>query len=248
MAQAHPAGRNRRAPHCNAPSSKESPESANKLSRSCCTANPPLRVPAFNRCDAREWLCQRSRAAIVSRASRTSIASIFLPLPARPLLLRVLKALQDRPAGDFVARGLVRKIACAQWQARASILPDLAFRLTAIRFADPAPARAPRRYRASRRLFLERICARYHLPRLVLRPAPLARLLQHDWPGNVRELSSVLESAVLEAANGLIRAEDLRDRAIRARPCAPARPSASPRDPRPRRRHPSTTSIPGSRS
>ena len=35
------------------------------------------------------------------------------------------------------------------------------------------------------------------------------RLLQHDWPGNARELSSVLESAVLNAPHGIIRADDL---------------------------------------
>lgn len=28
------------------------------------------------------------------------------------------------------------------------------------------------------------------------------------WPGNVRELSSVLETALLESANGVIRASD----------------------------------------
>jgi len=42
-----------------------------------------------------------------------------------------------------------------------------------------------------------------------LGPGALARLLQHTWPGNVRELASVLETALLEAANGVIRPEDL---------------------------------------
>jgi transcriptional regulator of acetoin/glycerol metabolism len=37
----------------------------------------------------------------------------------------------------------------------------------------------------------------------------LVRLLQHSWPGNVRELSSVLETALLESANGVIRASNL---------------------------------------
>jgi len=40
-------------------------------------------------------------------------------------------------------------------------------------------------------------------------PGTLARLLQHTWPGNVRELASVLETALLEAVNGIIRPEDL---------------------------------------
>ena len=30
-------------------------------------------------------------------------------------------------------------------------------------------------------------------------------LLQHNWPGNVRELAGMLETALLEAAHGVIR-------------------------------------------
>jgi DNA-binding NtrC family response regulator len=56
---------------------------------------------------------------------------------------------------------------------------------------------------------LERICARYQQRPVVLGPGALARLLQHSWPGNVRELASVLEAALLEAENGMIRTEDL---------------------------------------
>jgi len=37
----------------------------------------------------------------------------------------------------------------------------------------------------------------------------MTRLVQHNWPGNVRELSTVLEASLLEAVNGVIRAEDL---------------------------------------
>jgi transcriptional regulator of acetoin/glycerol metabolism len=33
--------------------------------------------------------------------------------------------------------------------------------------------------------------------------------LQHNWPGNVRELAAVLETALLEAVNGIIRPDDL---------------------------------------
>jgi DNA-binding NtrC family response regulator len=56
---------------------------------------------------------------------------------------------------------------------------------------------------------LTRICARYQQRPVILGPGAMARLLQHNWPGNVRELASVLEAALLEAANGVIRAEDL---------------------------------------
>ncbi len=56
---------------------------------------------------------------------------------------------------------------------------------------------------------LDRICARYQQRPVILGPGALARLLQHNWPGNVRELASVLEAALLEAVNGVIRPGDL---------------------------------------
>ena len=88
-------------------------------------------------------------------------------------------------------------------------MPDLAFRLTAVRFAIP-PLRQRREDIAPlAQALLERICARYRHRPVILGPGAMARLLQHSWPGNVRELASVLESALLEAANGVIRPEDL---------------------------------------
>ena len=89
------------------------------------------------------------------------------------------------------------------------LLPDLAFRLTAIRFAIP-PLRQRREDIAPlAQSLLDRICARYQQRPVVLGPGTLARLLQHNWPGNVRELASVLETALLEADNGVIRPDDL---------------------------------------
>ena len=89
------------------------------------------------------------------------------------------------------------------------LLPDLAFRLTAIRFAIP-PLRQRREDVAPLAQFLlDRLCQRYQQRPVVLGPGTLARLLQHNWPGNVRELAGVLETALLEAANGVIRPADL---------------------------------------
>jgi DNA-binding NtrC family response regulator len=89
------------------------------------------------------------------------------------------------------------------------LLPDLAFRLAAIRLAIP-PLRQRREDIAPLAQFLlERISARYRQRPAVLGPGTLARLLQHSWPGNVRELSSILENALLEADNGVIRPSDL---------------------------------------
>jgi DNA-binding NtrC family response regulator len=88
-------------------------------------------------------------------------------------------------------------------------LPDLAFRLTAVRFMIP-PLRTRREDIAPiAQALLERLCARYQHRPVLLSPAALGRLLQHSWPGNVRELASVLEAALLEASGDVIRPEDL---------------------------------------
>jgi two-component system response regulator AtoC len=93
--------------------------------------------------------------------------------------------------------------------AQGLLLPDLAFRLTAVRFAIP-PLRLRREdIPVLAQSLLDRICARYQQRPVVMAPGTLARLLQHTWPGNVRELASVLETALLEAVNGIIRPEDL---------------------------------------
>jgi DNA-binding NtrC family response regulator len=59
------------------------------------------------------------------------------------------------------------------------------------------------------KLFLDRIRLRYQVPGFSLTVGAIARLLEYDWPGNVRELSSVIESAVLECTDRVIREEDL---------------------------------------
>jgi len=89
------------------------------------------------------------------------------------------------------------------------LMPDLAFRLTAVRFAI-SPLRQRREdISVLAQSLLDRICARYQHRPVVLGPGALARLLQHNWPGNIRELASILETGLLEASNGVIRPDDL---------------------------------------
>ena len=89
------------------------------------------------------------------------------------------------------------------------LMPDLAFRLTAVRFAIPPLRQRREDISLLAQSLLDRLCARYQHRPVVLGPGTLARLLQHSWPGNVRELASVLEAALLEAENGIIRPDDL---------------------------------------
>jgi DNA-binding NtrC family response regulator len=170
--------------------------SRSNLARSC-----------FNRCDAREWLLSEIEPQFLTGFMYLDRVDL-LAAPGQALLLRVVKSLQDRPGGTFVLVASSER-SLRHMASEGQYLPDLAFRLAAIRFAIP-PLRERREDIAPlAALFLERVSARYRLPHIRLAPGSTARLLQHDWPANARELSSVLESAVLSSPDGMIRAEDL---------------------------------------
>jgi DNA-binding NtrC family response regulator len=161
----------------------------------------------FQRRDAREWLATDADPATLAGFTYLDRVDLLAP-PGQGLLLGVLKNLQDRPAGRAVVLAS-SQTPLRQMAGQGLLLPDLAFRLTAIRFAIP-PLRQRREDIAPLAQFLlERICARYQQRPVLLGPGTLARLLQHAWPGNARELASVLEAAMLEADNGVIRPVDL---------------------------------------
>ncbi len=167
----------------------------------------PLSGSSFQRRDAREWLATDADPATLSGFTYLDRVDLLAP-PGQGLLLGVLKTLQDRPPGRAVVLAS-SQIPLRQMAGQGLLLPDLAFRLTAIRFAIP-PLRPRREDIAPLAQFLlDRICARYQQRAVVLGPGTLARLLQHNWPGNVCELASVLETALLEADNGVIRPIDL---------------------------------------
>lgn len=166
-----------------------------------------LAKSAFHRCDAREWLVTEADPAMLAGFIYLDRVDL-LAVPGQGVLLGVLKALQDRPPGRAVLVAS-SEVSLRQMAGQGMLMPDLAFRLTAVRFAIP-PLRQRREDIAPLvQELLGRLCARYQQRPVTLGPGAMARLLQHNWPGNVRELASVLEAALLEAANGLIRAEDL---------------------------------------
>jgi DNA-binding NtrC family response regulator len=166
-----------------------------------------LAAGAFRRRDAREWLATDANPAGLSGFTYLDRVDLLAP-PGQGLLLGVLKALQDRPPGQAVVL-TSSETSLRQMAGQGLLLPDLAFRLTAIRFGVP-PLRIRREDIAPlAQALLERLCNRYQQRPVLLGPGALARLLQHNWPGNVRELASVLETALLEAVNGVIRSTDL---------------------------------------
>jgi DNA-binding NtrC family response regulator len=167
----------------------------------------PLARSIFQRRDAREWLATDADPATLAGFMYLDRVDLLAP-PGQGLLLAVLKSLQDFPPGRAILLAS-SQISLRQMAGQGLLMPDLAFRLTAIRFAIP-PLRQRREDVAPlAQALLERLCARYQQRPVVFGPGVMARLLQHNWPGNVRELASVLENALLEAANGVIRPGDL---------------------------------------
>jgi DNA-binding NtrC family response regulator len=170
-------------------------------------AHSALSRTAFQRHDAQAWLeCEASRIAPVGFVYLDRVD--LLTVAQQGLLLDVLRTLQDLGRGRAVlvasSRASLRHLA-----SQGKIAPEVALRLTAVRFVIP-PLRQRREDIAPlAQLLLDQIRSRYQRPPAALGPGVLARLLQHSWPGNVRELASVLESAVLEAHDGIVRVENL---------------------------------------
>jgi DNA-binding NtrC family response regulator len=167
----------------------------------------PLSGSKFQRHDAREWLATDADPATLAGMTYLDRVDLLAP-PGQGLLLGVLKALQDRPPGRAVVLASAQT-SLRQMAGQGLILPDLAFRLTAVRFAIPPLRLRKEDISVLAQALLDRICARYQQRPVALGGGTLARLLEHNWPGNVRELASVLETALLEAANGVIRPADL---------------------------------------
>jgi len=167
----------------------------------------PLANGRFERRDAREWLVADADPSTLTGCTYLDRVDLLAP-PGQNLLLSVLKTLQDLPAGRFILLAS-SQTPLRQMAAQGLLLPDLAFRLTAIRLAIPPLRQRREDIAVLAQSLLEHICARYQQRPVILGPGTMARLLQHNWPGNVRELAAVLETALLEAVNGVIRPDDL---------------------------------------
>lgn len=93
--------------------------------------------------------------------------------------------------------------------AAGSLMPDLAYRLTAVRFYLPPLRERHEDLPILAHTFLDRFATKYGKPIQGLGAGALAQLFSHTWPGNVRELHSVLEAAFLEAEGQWIRPIDI---------------------------------------
>lgn len=187
----------------------------------------PLAGMVFQRRGACEWLATDADSARLKGYLYLDRVDLLTP-PGQNVLLGVLRGLQDRPLGRAVLL-VSSQLPLRQMAAQGLFLPELTYRLTAIRFAVP-PLRQRREDVAPlAQALLDRFSAQYGQRPVTLGPGSLARLLQHNWPGNVRELVGVLETAMLESVNGIIRPEDL-SLADGPEPQARFQPAVSTRD------------------
>jgi DNA-binding NtrC family response regulator len=162
----------------------------------------------FRRRDAREWLASEADPSEFSGTLYLDRVDLLAPV-GQGLLLKLVKTLNaDYTPPSFLL--LVSSHASLRLLAGQSrFLPDLAFRLSAIRFSIP-PLREHREDIALiTQVLIDRICRHYRQPTTLLAPGTLPRLLQHHWPGNVRELASVVETAILDSTTGILRPTDL---------------------------------------
>jgi len=167
----------------------------------------PLAGTAFRRRDAREWLLTDLDPCTMAGFTYLDRVDLLAP-PGQGLLLSVLKSLQDRPLGRVLLVAS-SQTPLRQMAGQGLLMPDLAFRLTAVRLAIPQLRMRREDIGPVAQALLDSICARYQHRTVELGPGALGRLLQHSWPGNVRELASVLETALLETVDGVIRPGDL---------------------------------------
>ena len=163
----------------------------------------------FRRRDAREWLANEADPATLNGTLYLDRVDLLAPL-GQGLLLSLLKSMDnDPPAPQRFLLLASTHTSLRQLAGETRFLPDLAFRLTAVRFSLP-PLRDHREDIAPiTQALVERICHFYQQPNVVLAQGTLPSLLQHTWPGNVRELASTLESAILDSSTGIIRPGDL---------------------------------------
>jgi DNA-binding NtrC family response regulator len=168
-------------------------------------ARSALARSGFIRCDAREWLLTEDNPLSLSGFIYLDRVDL-LAAPGQALLLRILKALENRTVRPFA---LVASTESQLHNMAGQFVPELIYRLSAVRFSIPPLRRRREDIPCLAMHLLQRISTRYGLARLTLDPAAMAVLLQHEWPGNARELASVLEAASLNCDNGTIRPQDL---------------------------------------
>ncbi len=136
-----------------------------------------------------------------------------LPLDIQGKLLRFLQERAfERVGGRETLRADVRVVCATHRDLRALVAEgkfreDLFYRVRVVEIVlPPLRARGEAEVLALAEHFADMYAARYGRPSPTFSPDALAALLAHDLPGNVRELEHWIESAIVLAPDGVIRA------------------------------------------
>lgn len=159
---------------------------------------------SFRRRDAREWLATETDLPPLDGTLYLDRIDL-LPIVGQHLLLSFVKSIQSEITAS--PRFLLLTSSHTQLHQlvnNAHFLPDLAFRLSAVRFLLPPLRERREDISPIAQALIERLCHRYQQPAATVESGALQCLMRHSWPGNVRELASVLESALIDSHSGVI--------------------------------------------
>jgi len=144
-------------------------------------------------------------------------------------LLRVLEARQITRVGGTAEIDVDVRVVCATNRdlddevARGAFRSDLFFRISAFAVLVPPLRDRPEEIVPLAEHFLARAATVARRPVPALSDAAIAALRSYAWPGNVRELRNAMERAYVIHSDGVVRREDLPDRAqLRLGDSAPA--------------------------
>ena len=126
------------APHLQVAALEGEPGSGKQTLARYLFSRSPLANTTFQRRDAREWLVSDADPATLAGFTYLDRVDLLAP-PGQGLLLSILKALQDRPTGRAVLLASSHA-SLRQMAGQGLLMPDLAFRLSAVRFAVPPSA------------------------------------------------------------------------------------------------------------
>ena len=134
-----------------------------------------------------------------------------LPLDVQPKLLRALQEKTiERVGGTWTIEVDVRLIAATNRNLEAEVdagrfRQDLFYRLEVYPITMPPLRDRKDDIEILARHFAKAFAARHRVELTEIPPEVLRRLEGYPWPGNVRELQNVIERAVLNAKNGVLR-------------------------------------------
>jgi two-component system, NtrC family, response regulator AtoC len=135
-------------------------------------------------------------------------------------LLRVLEARQITRVGGTAEIEVDVRVVCATNRdleaevARGGFRSDLFFRISAFAVLVPPLRDRPEEIVPLAEHFLACAAAAGRRPAPALTDAAVAALRSYPWPGNVRELRNTMERAYVVHSDGIVRREDLPDRAV----------------------------------